>query len=88
MYSTLVDLRLVTWSPTTEEARRFLHQIGTLSAIHGRRGPVAIVATQPMLFGMSRMRAALSDQAAGQIGTFYELAEAERWLAAQQVPTT
>jgi len=49
---------------------------------------VAIVATQPVLFGMSRVYAALSDQAAGQVGAFYELAEAERWLAAQKVPPT
>jgi hypothetical protein len=82
-YGTLVDLRLVTWNPTTEEARRFLGRVGTLSATHGRRGPVAIVATQPVLFGMSRMYGALSDQTAGHVRAFYELAEAEHWLAEQ-----
>jgi hypothetical protein len=87
-YSTLVDLRLVTWSPSTAEIRRFLRQIGTLSATHGPRGPVAIVATQPVLFGMAHMYSALSDHAAGHVEAFYELAEAERWLAEQHVPPT
>jgi hypothetical protein len=87
-YNTMVDLRPVTWSPSTEEIRRILRQIKTLSATHGQRGPVAIVATQPVLFGMAHMYAALSDQAAGHVEAFYEIAEAERWLAEQQVPPT
>jgi hypothetical protein len=85
-YRTLVDLRLLTWNPTTEELRRIFHRIGTLSARHGSRGPEAVVATHPVLFGMAHMYAALSDQAAGPVEAFYDLAEAERWLAEQQAP--
>jgi hypothetical protein len=84
-YSTLVDLRLVVWNPTTEEIRRILHRIVTLSVTHGPRGPVAVVATQPALFGMAHMYAALSDQA---VEAFYDFAEAERWLEDQRAPRT
>jgi hypothetical protein len=80
---TLVDLRLVAWNPTTEEIRRILRRIVTLSVMHGPRGPVAVVATQPALFGMAHMYSALSEQA---VEAFYELSEAEHWLDAQQAP--
>ena len=82
-YRTQVDLRLIAWNPMTEEIRSILGRIVTLSATHGLRGPVAVVATQPALFGMAHMYSALSDQA---VEAFYELAEAERWLAEQQAP--
>src|SRR6266849_4458814 len=88
VYRTLDDLRLVTWNPTTEEVRRILRRIVTLSATHGLRGPAAIVATRPVLVGMAHMYAALSDQAAGHVEAFYELIEAERWLDEQQAPPT
>jgi hypothetical protein len=51
-YGALVDLRLVAWNPTTEEIRRILRWVVTLSVLRGPRGPVAVVATQPALFGM------------------------------------
>jgi hypothetical protein len=49
-------------------------------AAHGPRGPVAVVATNPLLFGMARVYAALSDMAAGDVGVFYDLVKAEHWL--------
>jgi hypothetical protein len=85
-YGALVDLRLVAWNPTTEEIRRILRWVVTLSVLRGPRGPVAVVATQPALFGMAHMYAALSDQIAGRVEAFYKLAEAERWLAEQLAP--
>ena len=48
-YGTLDDFRLLTWNPTSQEVRRILRRIGTLSATHGPRGPVAIVATPPLV---------------------------------------
>src|ERR1700688_583726 len=80
-YGTLDDLRLVSLNPTTADVQRILDQVKTLSATHGRRGPVAVVATEPVLFGMARVYAALSDMAAGDVGVFYEIAAAEQWLA-------
>jgi hypothetical protein len=85
---TLDDLRLVTWNPTTEEVRRILRRIVALSVTHGLRGPAAIVATHPVLFGMAHMYSALSDPTAGPVEAFYELAEAERWLDEHQAPPT
>jgi hypothetical protein len=85
-YGALVDLRLVAWNPTTAEIRRILRWVVTLSVLRGPRGPVAVVATQPALFGMAHMYAALSDQTAGRVEAFYELAAAERWLAEQLAP--
>jgi hypothetical protein len=79
-YASLDDLRLITLSPTTADVQRILDQVTTLSATHGRRGPVAVVATHPVLFGMARVYAALSDMAAGDVGVFYEVAKAEQWL--------
>jgi hypothetical protein len=80
-YASLDDLRPITLNPTTADVQRILDQVTTLSATHGRRGPVAVVATDPALFGMARVYAALSDMAAGEIGVFYEIARAEQWLA-------
>jgi hypothetical protein len=79
-YSTLDDFRLVTWNVATEDVRCMVDQMARLSAVHGHRGPVAIVATQSALFGMARMYASLVNQAAELVEVFYRLAEAERWL--------
>src|ERR1700687_1711637 len=82
-YRALVDLRLVAWNPTTEEIPRILRWVVTLSVLRGPRGPVAVVATQPALFGMAHMYSALSEQT---VEAFYEFAEAERWLDGAQLP--
>jgi hypothetical protein len=83
-YGTLDDLRLLTWNPTSEEVRRILRRIGTLSATHGPRGPVAIVATPP-LFDRARTYAASLGALVGHVvEVFYALADAERWLDERQ----
>jgi hypothetical protein len=61
-----------------------LDQVARLSAAYGPRGPVAIIATQPAVFGMALFR----QPAAGLVEVFYDLAEAEGWLDARQVPPT
>jgi hypothetical protein len=81
-YGALDDLRLVTWNPTSDEVRCILRRIRTLSATHGPRGPVAIVATQPLL-DRARTYAASLGALLG-LDVFYELAEAERWLDERQ----
>ena len=83
-YGTLDDLRLLTWNPTSEQVRRIIRRIGTLSATHGPRRPVAIVATQP-LFDRARTYAASLGALLGHVvDVFYEFAEAERWLDERQ----
>jgi hypothetical protein len=82
-YGTLDDLRLLTWNPTSEEVRRILRRLGTLSAAHGPRGPVAIVATPP-LFDRARTYAASLDALVGHVVEVFDaLADAERWLERQ-----
>jgi hypothetical protein len=83
-HATLDDLRLVTWNPTSEEVRRILRRIGTLSATHGPRGPVAIVAAPP-LFDRARTYAASLGALIGHIvEVFCALDDAERWLDERQ----
>jgi hypothetical protein len=83
-YGTVDDLRLVTWNPSSEEVRRILSRIGLLSATHGPRGPVAIVATLP-LFDRARTYAASLDALVGHVvEVFSALADAERWLDERQ----
>jgi hypothetical protein len=86
-YSALDNLRLVTLNPTMADVQLILSQVTTLSAAHGLRGPVAVVATNPLLFGMARVCAALSDMAAGEVGVFYDLVKAERWLGERKRAT-
>jgi hypothetical protein len=83
-YGTLDDLRLVTWNPTSEEVRRILRRIGMLSATHGPRGPVAIVATQPLFDRARTYAASLGALLGHEVDVFYELADAERWLDERQ----
>jgi hypothetical protein len=83
-YATLDDLRLLTCNPTSEEVRRILRRIGTLSATHGPRGPVAIVATPP-LFNRARSYAASLGALVGHVVEVFDaLADAERWLDERQ----
>jgi hypothetical protein len=83
-YRTLDDLRLVTWNPTSEEVRRILRRVGLLSATHGPRGPVAIVATPPLFDRALTYAASLGALVGHVVEMFYELAEAERWLDERQ----
>jgi hypothetical protein len=46
-------------------------------------GLIAIVAKEPVVFGLSRMYAILAESAGLQVGVFYSLAEAEEWLGAR-----
>jgi hypothetical protein len=56
-FGSLDDLRLVTLNPTSADVQRILDQVTTRSAVHGPRGPVAVVATHPVLFSMASLYA-------------------------------
>ena len=43
-------------------------------------GALAIVAKEPVIFGLSRMYATLAESAGLQVGVFYGIPEAEEWL--------
>jgi hypothetical protein len=87
-YASLDDLRRVTLKPTTQDVHRILDQVTMRSTEHGPRGPVAVVATHPALFGMASLYAALVDLAVGDVEVFSVLAEARHWLDERQALTT
>jgi hypothetical protein len=49
-------------------------------------GATAIVAKEPVVFGLSRMYATLAERAGLRVGVFYGLAEAEAWLDSRRAP--
>jgi hypothetical protein len=87
-YGSLDDLRRVTFSPTTADVQCVLDQVTTRSVMHGQRGPVAVVATHPGLFGMASLYSALVDLAVGDVEVFSALAEAKHWLDERKAPRT
>jgi hypothetical protein len=80
-YGTLVDFTRVTWVPTSGEIRQFLAHVHALSADHGPRGPLAMVALpNSALFGMFRMYSILGEEAGARIVAFSSIEQAEGWL--------
>jgi hypothetical protein len=77
-YSELVDVSDATTDVTPEEIR---HLASARRAIAQRQqpGPVAVVATDEMFFGMMRMYHMLTDQVR-PLRVFSSVQEAERWL--------
>jgi len=81
-YGTIVDLTAATWVPTSGEIRQFLAHVHAISAVHGPRGPLAMVAVpNSALFGMFRMYSILGEEAGARIVAFSSIGEAEEWLA-------
>src|SRR6476619_4352555 len=75
----LVDLRGVTWLPTTAEIHRFIHQTKHLNVVHGHRGPVVFVVDgHKALFGMLRMYSILADDV-DDIDVFDSVDDAMPW---------
>jgi hypothetical protein len=78
-YSTLQDLRRMSGRPSVSDLRVIL-EAGRQHGTDGRaRGPIAVVVTDPMLYGMACAYAALGP--AGAFEVFQDRAEAEAWLA-------
>jgi hypothetical protein len=78
-YGILYDLRGVTGHPTVADLRQMLIEAATLDQGEGRRGPVALVATEPILYGRLCAYAALGRPTL-TIEVFRDWDEAERWL--------
>jgi hypothetical protein len=80
-YRTLVDFARINWVPTANEMRMFTDHVGSISKVHGPRGPLAMVAGEnTALFGMFRMYSILGEQAGVKIEAFTTVGEAEDWL--------
>jgi hypothetical protein len=85
-YSSLTDLRGISWIPTAQDMRRAVDSLAMLSRQHGRRGPVAFVATEPAMFGMFRMYATLAEAVPARIEVFRNVDTAKAWLNCVQDP--
>ena len=86
-YSALDDLRLVTLHSTMADVQLILEP--SHYALGGARpaGTGGGRRHKSTLFGMARVYAAVSDMAAGDVGVFYDLVKAERWLGERKRAT-
>jgi hypothetical protein len=81
-YGLLYDARRVSTAAESREARRLVAHVATVAAVHGQRGPVAIVTDRPATYGIVRMYSMLSDGAPQHLSVdvFRDPADAVRWL--------
>ena len=81
-YGLLYDARRVLTPAESREARMLVAHVAKVAAVHGQRGPVAIVTDRPATYGIVRMYSMLSDGAPQHltVDVFRDPADAERWL--------
>jgi hypothetical protein len=78
-YGMLYDLRGMTGEPAIDDLRQFMSEAERTTQ---PRGPIAILATDPAIYGRACTYAALT-RATLTIEVFRDWAEAEQWLTAQ-----
>jgi hypothetical protein len=79
-YGMLFDLRRVTEHPTLADLRELMDQASSGRQAESPRGPVAILATDPVMYGIACTYAALG-HAKLTIRVFRHVDETARWLA-------
>src|SRR6202049_1723270 len=77
-YGMLSDLRGITGEPAIDDLRQFLSEAARTTE---PRGPVALLATDPVIYGRACTYAALT-RSTLTIAVFRDWAEAEQWLTA------
>ena len=82
-YGMLSDLRGMTGEPAIDDLRQFMSEAERTTQ---PRGPVAILATDPVIYGRACTYAALT-RATLTIEVFRDLDKAEQWLTAQAKAT-
>jgi hypothetical protein len=82
-YGTLCDLRSMTGRPTMGDLRHVVTESAARDAGQVRRGPLAILATDPDHYIMACAYAALR-QPTRTVEVFRALDEAEQWLTAKR----
>jgi hypothetical protein len=86
-YGVLYDLRLMRGDPILADLKAHMEVDAALPAGESRpRGPVAIVAADPIVYSSACSYAALGRSTNITIEVFREWAEAETWLAAHTSP--
>ena len=81
-YGVLFDLRLMTGRPSLVDLREIMGQAASHRPSEGLRGPVAILVTEPVLYGIACTYAAMG-QSRLTINVFRDRDEANQWLAAK-----
>jgi hypothetical protein len=84
-YGLLYDLRRMKGRPTFQELRDILSQAATPQANERRRGPVAVLATDPIVYGVACTYAALGREKL-TVQVFRDVDDADRWLEAETSP--
>ena len=81
-YGTILDLRSMTERPTVSDLREVASNVITRESHEGRRGPVAILATEPAHYSLACAYAALRGSSQ-TIEVFRDVNEADKWLTVQ-----
>jgi hypothetical protein len=84
-YGLLYDLRRTTGHPGLSDLRDIMSKVASYAATERRRGPVALLTTDPDFYGAACAYAALG-RSRLRIEVFRELEDATAWLAAETSP--
>jgi hypothetical protein len=83
-YGVLYDLRLLHGQPAVADLKTHMERDAQPPpGERGPRGPIAIVAADPTIYGIACTYAVLGQSTRMTIAVFRDWAEAESWLAAQ-----
>lgn len=80
-YGLLVDARTLANPPPAAGIQAFVHRVLELTAAHGPRGPVAIVARQSAMISAAHKYVYFGGNSGSEV--FWDLADAEHWLSRQ-----
>jgi hypothetical protein len=84
-YGLLIDTRPTSDAPPPREVRSFVSRVAALVAVHGPRGPIAIVARSSRAISSAQLAAFFGREES--IEVFWDLDDAEQWLD-EQLPNT
>ena len=82
-YGVVYDEREAHANLSSDDMRRLAARASELSQMHGRRGPVAIVAAADVDYGVNRMVSAYADMAGYEIAVYRTLELAVAWVTPQ-----
>jgi hypothetical protein len=82
-YGSLVDARGTFAAFKPEEIRTLVDHVAAMTAVHGRRGPIAVVARLAATVASAQMYLALDKSGTPSNTVFWDVSEAERWLDEQ-----
>jgi hypothetical protein len=86
-YGVLVDARQIQSATTPAEIAAFRAHVEKMAAVHGPRGPVAIVARAAGAIAGGQMYRSVGDRTTdvGMVEVFWDAHQAERWLDAHVI---